>query len=40
MNDTQDEILSIDVYEHEVASGRIGRVVASTANQYVSIWTL
>ncbi|KAJ3876985.1 hypothetical protein F5051DRAFT_441023 [Lentinula edodes] len=34
MNDTQDEILSIDVYEHEVASGRIGRVVASTANQY------
>ncbi|KAJ3809721.1 WD40-repeat-containing domain protein [Lentinula aff. lateritia] len=40
MNDTQDEILSIDVYEHEVASGRIGRVVASTANQYVSVWTL
>lgn len=32
MNDVQDEILSMDVHEQEIASGRIGRVVVATAN--------
>ncbi|KAJ3766492.1 WD40-repeat-containing domain protein [Lentinula raphanica] len=40
MNDTPDEILSIDIHEQDVASGRIGRVVASSANRLVSVWTL
>ncbi|KAJ3797279.1 WD40-repeat-containing domain protein [Lentinula boryana] len=40
MNDMQDEILSLDVHEQTVASGRIGRVVASTANRCISVWTL
>ncbi|KAJ3769382.1 WD40-repeat-containing domain protein, partial [Lentinula raphanica] len=40
INDSFDEILSIDIHEQDVASGRIGRVVASTANRLVSVWTL
>ncbi|KAH7878358.1 WD40-repeat-containing domain protein [Lentinula edodes] len=40
MENKEDEILSMDVYEHDIASGRIGRVVASTANRCISVWTL
>ncbi|KAJ4501303.1 hypothetical protein C8R41DRAFT_913298 [Lentinula lateritia] len=40
MENKEDEILSMDVYKHDIASGRIGRVVASTANRCVSVWTL
>ncbi|KAJ3831798.1 WD40-repeat-containing domain protein [Lentinula raphanica] len=40
IDDSVDEILSIDIHEQDVASGRIGRVVASTSNGLVSVWTL
>ncbi|KAJ3766720.1 hypothetical protein FB446DRAFT_793851 [Lentinula raphanica] len=40
MNDSSDEILSIDIHEQDVASGRIGRVVTSSANRFISVWTL
>ncbi|KAH7873339.1 WD40-repeat-containing domain protein [Lentinula edodes] len=40
MNDIQDEILSMDVHEQEIASGRIGRVVVATANRCINVWTL
>ncbi|KAJ3846144.1 hypothetical protein EV368DRAFT_89501 [Lentinula lateritia] len=40
MNDIQDEVLSMDVHEQEIASGRIGRVVVATANRYINVWTL
>ncbi|KAJ3753453.1 hypothetical protein EV360DRAFT_87781 [Lentinula raphanica] len=40
IDDSLDEILSIDIHEQDVASGRIGRVVASTSNRLVSVWTL
>ncbi|GAW06646.1 hypothetical protein LENED_008584 [Lentinula edodes] len=40
MENKEDEILSMDVYEHDIAPGRIGRVVAATANRCISVWTL
>ncbi|KAJ3833536.1 WD40-repeat-containing domain protein [Lentinula raphanica] len=40
IDDSLDEILSIDIHDQDVASGRIGRVVASTSNRLVSVWTL
>ncbi|KAJ3885699.1 WD40-repeat-containing domain protein [Lentinula edodes] len=40
IENAEDEILSMDVYEQDIASGRIGRVVAATVNRRVTVWTL
>ncbi|KAJ3859369.1 hypothetical protein EV359DRAFT_86484 [Lentinula novae-zelandiae] len=40
MENKEDEILSMDVYKHDIAPGRIRRAVAATANQCISVWTL
>ncbi|KAH7880261.1 WD40-repeat-containing domain protein [Lentinula edodes] len=40
MENKEEEVLSMDVYEQDIASGRIGRVVAATANRHISVWSL
>ncbi|KAJ3805456.1 WD40-repeat-containing domain protein [Lentinula aff. lateritia] len=40
MDNKEDEVLFVDVHEQDIASGRIGRVVAAMVNRYISVWTL
>ncbi|KAJ3933432.1 MAG: hypothetical protein NXY57DRAFT_959928 [Lentinula lateritia] len=40
MENKEEEVLSMDVYEQDIASGRIGRVIAATANRHISVWSL
>ncbi|KAJ4001074.1 WD40-repeat-containing domain protein, partial [Lentinula boryana] len=40
MENTTDEILSMDVYEQDISPGRVGRVVAATASRHITVWTL